>query len=532
MRSFKDMVGDWGNQINPFKKLVQAFQKLVESNQPSSGIVTLYVVPDEAMLALPVLVVICSSKDEPQAGLGYHCLIVDSDNIDLTPRQIDYQGKHFVGERAPGEIYDSVFIKTIKKLLEDSTPNTPIYNGLARVVPKDFDVDNPVLVQNLYKDTVVAATMALRRGYAPEQFAFNLKDVESSEVLWLEENYDVERSDSFGNPIRSDVELLLTLRSRIGQNAQRHSAIGLVTGFIDTIPMVGDRYHGRFVMTQLRGGREGAHSIFEQLVMLAAATSMAEENHWHQAFIQQHYSRFSRDVRLLHPKLNIEEFGIDLEATEKAMNEVFLPGLIFSLDVENAGSATWYNDVWAGAASHDEKSYQAIYDAACQLTAGVFEREFQRGEPIVFDERNMVHTGHFYSELYKRAFDLREIDVLTLKRYLAERDPSVVKFWEDTFTRIDIPTEVRLCERQKIMAAFLGEKPVFTDVAYRVTFSNPFIQALRRSCAQFMQVRTNRVVPQSEPQYAWPTVIDPEPSTLFQDPRSQSHHHWSGPRNR
>ncbi len=438
------------------------------------------------LLALPALIILVKNRTAPEQGVGYHTLIVDSVNAQFPPMMQRIGDKTVMLDRSAMDVYDNVFMDVISRMVKDSLQNTayadsPLHTADAQVVPTNFSPDDKAAAHTFVSDAVMAATSKLMQG----QTDFQDFDIKARDIprMYLDDDFaNRDLTDHFGNPIRDDINLVLKIDQQQQPALSNWVApklqVGSAAGYVDVIPVRDGKWLPRFVLTKLAG--TGVMSMENQLLMLAMATVVADDCRWHASFFQSptairtgKVSKFF-NVNLLSPTLNANV--TNPEKTKAAFNEVFAPGMAFSLDIPMAGDSTWYNQRFAAAAV-SETAANDVIRAADNLTMGRFSKYFTKGERVVSSINEVVHLGYFTSDSGQK-LDIRCLDQLAVMSLLQELNPLAVEAWTTSFTDTDVPIVARLAERMKIIQDVLPNFTL-TGTAQRVTFLADFISSLR-----------------------------------------------------
>src|SRR5690606_27028199 len=101
--------------------------------------------------------------------------------------------------------------------------------------------------------------------------------------------------------------------------------------------------------------------------------------------------------------------------------------------------------------------------------------------PVAVPEYNRIHLG-YYTNADGEMRDIRDIDYLALLNMIGGKDIRTVEEVMDTFDRTDIPVEIRLDRRYRILKEVLGDSMVIKGYATRITFDAKFIEALIAAC--------------------------------------------------
>lgn len=464
-------------------------------------------------LPLSVLAVLVQHRQALDIGTAVHLLMLEASAEPFAP------------------LYDNVNGGSIEKLRVASDAFCPdvidaVYAEIARVrqgalldasgcvVPRRFNVEDKGMVHALGANVSKATTTELNQRL-PGFVDLNLAGAEADTTLGVRTLFNQpEEIDAVGQHRRSDVLMELTATSSATQNQNgvapinRQVAISRVSGYVEPVwspapqqqqqniyaPQQAQNkqiYMARFVMTGLETG--DMTTIPGQLLALAIAATLRENSAYVPALLKKGKNGIEaewHDPGALNIEANLmnEPSGVGSKIEDTRSDKFNLPelgqlvaatfqqGLMMSLDVSECGPDTWYNDVYAAAAEGEAGAIEAIRDGADYLCNGAFSQHFPVGSEIAIDECNRIHMGFINTRDGER--DARNFDYLAGLNLLAERDPSKMREWSDSFNRIDYSLESRLAVRKKILVAVFGDEITFTGFARRVTFTDNFILAL------------------------------------------------------
>jgi hypothetical protein len=465
--------------LQPSSPVLEKFQNLLmEAFKKADDTFEFWSVPIvHEQLAAPALAVLVAKKDARDKGMGVHVVIFETDEVELSPRMINYQDKTFTLERTMGDIADRSFFGIVDGVLAEKFLDTRFHGNSARVVYRTTKLDDPVEFHRLAFSIASAASTDLLLAME------GLTEINLGELEATHHNLKIEHAlpthyDEVGLPVRSDVKISLQVKTPTPLSSPaRHLEIGYSTGFLDVIPVPDNKFMPRFVITRIEPGKHMADLLSFQMMMIATTTALSENNAWQEALIRPNLSGLvPRDLTMLHPDLTLEALG-DQERTGKIFADAFHPGLVFSMDVANAGCDTWRRDVWAAAAHGSSAADEHLFRTANHLTNGRFGAYIQQGTRLVITEENQIPMGYVHDRLGDK-IDIREVDQLMVMTMTHEKDPKISADWADTYLRQEWRQDVRVAQRIQMLRGLLGQ-PVFTDMATRVTFTAEFIQALR-----------------------------------------------------
>jgi hypothetical protein len=311
-----------------------------------------------------------------------------------------------------------------------------------------------------------------------------------------------------GMPLRNDVAMTLrsTVRSTATGVPDKVINVVRLQGFIDLAftnpPARNDanmrqdtrRFTPRFVLTDL-ASETNLITLETQLLALSLAPLLDNNDQYLAPLMPAATQRNKfRDFGAVGFEVNLSgEDGArpvgkeDLSKMSTA--EIFtmarmslFPDLHVALLVDEAGPVTWMNSAFVNAAmTNGGDAYEAIFDAANNLTGKLFESFFPAGTPISVLTNTRMHMGYYYDE-NGEIRDLLDIDYLWFLNYAGAKNIEMVYDFADTFLGNDDPNK-QLADRWAIITKAV---PSATLVSYGqiVELTPEFLTALIQSVKQ------------------------------------------------
>lgn len=478
-------------------------------------------------LPLSVLVVLVQNRQHLDLGTAVHMLMLEASADPFAPIYDNVGGQSIEKLRVASDAYCPDVIDAVFAEVERTVAGT-LLDASGCVVPRRFNVEDKGLVHALAAN-VSKATTTMLNTQMTSFVDLNLAGAEQDTTLGVRTLFNQpEEVDAVGAQRRSDILMELTATSTSAPTQMgvappnRQVAISRINGYVEPVwapvqqqvqqniyaPQVAlnkQIYMARFVMTGLETGE--LTTIPGQLLALTVAATLRENSAYVPSFLKKGKNgieaqwhdpgAFNIEANLGNDpsgvgakiedtrtdKFNLPELGQLVAAT-------FQQGLMISLDVSECGPDTWYNDVFAAAAEGEPAAVAAILNGADYLTDKHFGTFFPTDGVIAIDECNRIHMGYIGTRDGER--DVRNFDYLAGLNLLAEKDPSKMREWSDSFNRTDYSLESRLAVRKKILIAVFGDEIVFTGFARRVTFTDAFISALVQGVAATkIKIRNN-----------------------------------------
>ncbi|WP_233875062.1 hypothetical protein [Paraburkholderia adhaesiva] len=176
------------------------------------------------------------------------------------------------------------------------------------------------------------------------------------------------------------------------------------------------------------------------------------------------------------------------------------PQMIISADLHECGPDTYQCEALLLAGDSNSRNRRIanimIIEALMELTSGLFLKHFEalrrmknlphiapEDARLVTDEFNRIHLGHFIDRNGEKK-DLRYVDYLAMLNLAGVNNHEEVLTWSDTFSNVNLPLNLRLSKRWKIIEAVCGPSVVCTGFARRTTFESDVIAAALMSFSE------------------------------------------------
>ncbi len=471
----------------------------------------------ETRLRLSALVL--AMHDESLKMVSYHTLLLEATGGDLPSEVKQIEGHTVVIDRYASEVFDDTYNLAVEQIVRQEYPNARLFNTGPVAVPRNFNWDDARLVQGLMANCLLACATYLE-AQDPEFLDVDLGAAQHDASLQVAVNFDSGQiTDYVGLPVRTDITVTTTAVANTRQdtsgslnNQQDSQVISAVGGFIDLSytpalnqPMsMGQylpagqqedkrRYRARFVITRMEHLLRLTPAA--QLSALASAAVLAMGTNWFRAF-KPNLNAGPNDPRdpgaltietnLLgdpsgfSPKMDTKSVQFGDQQLGGLISSTIHPGLAFSIDVSDAGTDTWYNRVFAGAAAGDIASNKEILDAANTVTSGHFARMYTGHNfmPVIFNDERVL-LG-YREDTNGQLLDVRTLDYLFVLNRLGSQ-PQEVANYSATIEK-DSPQALRLHMRKTTHRA-LAERITYTQLGTRATinpeFMNMFLAALK-----------------------------------------------------
>ena len=450
--------------------------------------------------------------------LGYHTVLLEGSADKMPPRVENYNGAQISIDRFAADVYDARYVGAVADLVSKAFPGVSAKECAGVVCPRTFNWEDKDALRQFINNCVLPCIADLEtrvQGFKDINIAeWNRQSSLQVQVAFNEPT----RTDYTGLPIRNDVTLSLAATSSERQdnstlnNQERSQTIAQVGGFIDLVwspeveaqniygsinPTKNQKFAARFVMTSMENVMRMTPA--SQLLALASVLTIGEGTNWYPYYAPRNVGTGGRvvdmrDVGAINIEANVTNdpsgYGKKIDTKAASFNQMELgrliqmairPGMTFSLDVSACGSDTWYNEVFAAAASGNPGANRVILEAANTLTGGAFARHYQGNRSPVIQNDDRILLGHYIGQDGAR-HDIRDIDYLAVMNLVGEKDHHAPQAWSDTFLRLDYPIHKRLDARKGIIADLVGTEVTFTQTAQRVTYDGEFLNAFAMAC--------------------------------------------------
>lgn len=465
-------------------------------------------------------IVITSTSDDPKVAVSYHTLILEGSGEPLAARTVNIPGLgNTTVDRTTSAAYNDRYRETVEAVVGRQFPNRKLANISSQVVPRSFNWEDADMVRRLAVNALLPV-ITNTKTQEPDFVDCNMANFAGDANFQASIQFNQTEFTDYANlPVRQPITIALNASSKQNENVDdansfaRTRKITTVGGFIDAVyvgpinpqanfgnfqpqqPINTSIYQPRFVATRMES--EIHMTIPSQLWALATAKALAENYNWLNYFVPRKFdSSFDpRDIGALNIEANIDRSGAVYGAPwpTKSANfstqdlgrfalAVFRPELAICMDVSDAGSDTWFNEVFAAGSNNNAKAQQAILRGANYLTGGVFSQHYNTNESpvIVNNERVLLGT---YKGSDGVLHDIRDIDYPYVANFAGEKGAKDIEAWSETYNSA-WPLEKAMAARRQMISAIAPGDVNFTGEAQRVTFTATFLDALVKSLMQ------------------------------------------------
>lgn len=442
-------------------------------------------------------------------AVAFHTVILDGSIERPVPLVQTLNNQNYSVLRLASDYNDSKMNEEVVKVLRTKFENTRLYNADASVLDRELPLSDEAAVKAFMANAVTACSTELteRSGNA---IKINLANETRQMNLAMRRMFDMQEQtlDVNNHPIRSDIQLTLSVSPKDTTQMSRSTEIAKVTGFVDLVYIntgsagMGGYYNQnqapekfyrpRFVATSLECTK--LNSIPAQLLAFLQIATLNDNSAWARAFTNgggvntRDFGAVGYEVPTRNADgtstcklIDTREANFKTENLYRFISDTVENNPLFSIDVPDCGPSTWFNRVFVDAARGSAKAVEVIIREANTLTNDQFGKYFNE-TTIAIHENNRIVNGYYINAKGKRA-DVRDIDYLALLNLTGNVDSSVIRKWSDSQYDAGGPLDKRVSDRISILKGILGDQVVFTNYSTRVTFLPAFIDALVRGAA-------------------------------------------------
>lgn len=457
-----------------------------------------------------------------------HTMLVEASVGALNPYSTNYGGIQIEIQTVVGDLFTSDLWDVVKQAVVAELQCTEVHFAGYSVLPVELNPEDHVHMQACISDAfeAVYGTLGKLVGGIP---IFQLSMLPKSDRLQARIDCTLtQEQTSAGLPVRSDITVTLSgvqnqQQFPNGGQPQNWNPANIagaeftrICAYVEAMyapPMIAGtgmamlpqmmamdtRYFDpRVVITQIES-RVGRQSLEFILLAVHQATLLSRNMSWATPFrprVARAGGSRTRDIGALGldiPALVKSEVPgqgdiIDTQSNNFGDNEfytlltsAFRTDPIYAIDIEEAGQSSWLLSVFKAAADpQNTEAYQEIVKAADNLTNNKFSQIFTSlgAGGIINNDNNRIHMGYYTNSETNKLHDIRDLDYLCLLNLVGKTDHGYAKQFEATYTDLNVPSEIRLQERYKIMQNVLRETMKLKGYASRFTFYPNFLKAL------------------------------------------------------
>lgn len=459
-------------------------------------------------LPLSCLLICYSERVNNVDHVAVYTLIIEGVGSRLANRHTNIAGQPVEIETVAGDVYDSNLYAIIEGLVSETygSKNLNIHEAGSMVLPGELEPEDFEAIRRVLFNATQACYTIMENNVGGSEEPFNVGFVDQADQLKARLEYAPQDAiNAVGLPVRSDLNITLQGAAAAQSNVyfEQVRELTSVDCFVDLVftppnqPAYGQRpetqtYTPRVVMTRV-DTEVDAITMELELLALSTSTLVSRNMVWAGVFRPRHNVKGIdlRDIGAIGYDVAMEKEGVFKKVDTKGQD--FTPQHLYqmlgmyvhqrpamSMDIEEVGELSWIHQAFIASANGNQLATQMILEAANNLTLGQFQNIYPGG-PICQDDNNRIHLGYYTDESGK-VRDIRDFDYLAMLNLAGKEDPQVVIDWANTFDQTDVPLEIRLERRWKILQGVVAGKLHLKGYARRVTFNPAFLEALNQAC--------------------------------------------------
>ena len=425
-------------------------------------------------------------------------------------------------ERTAGDTANDVlWQKTVLFLREQYGQSTVFHDAGSSPLPSELSPEDQDKMYQITFSATQALNTVMESDVTGATVAFSVKMAEGANVTATLDPNPAPLFNAVGQPVRSDLSVTVRASAANANQANLHEQsldLTMVNGFMDLIyskpqppgpyqPPITQHYYPRYVITHL-DTRVRAITLELYLLGLASAPLIGRNWAWTNAFLPRYTEgngpdlydigalgyevNVTNDPQALPERIPTKSDSFGRVQLFELLNRLIHNEVVYSMDVEESGPLAWMTQTFIAAAHNNTEAYRAIVEAANNLTNGVFSQMWNNG-PIAQDDNNRIHLG-YYVDAQSRKRDIRDLGYLGMLNMLGEKDKPAFDEWVATYEQSDVPLELRLSTRMKILNAVTRNQFTLKGYARRITFTRDFIGILDAAIQQAgLVIRPNNV---------------------------------------
>lgn len=508
------------------KVFMESIEEITKNHNNIFKINVLPVSRSEFNILFVSAIVLCVSYAEgADQSVAYHTMLLADTAPELPPKPISVGGRQVELIQVVGDAYDKAYKQAVGIVVRRSFPNVNPANLLdaeAEVIPRRFDFKNPNAVLRVLSNATAACGTILNTN-SPNHVDFSLANGNAAALnttARLQFNQP-QRSDAVNEPRRADVLITLTeVTAQQNQNnysqpnqiqslnsGDQNTHLFDISGYMDLkwhpeapqgmqsmyapppmnnqqVPTV--LYTANFIVTEVNSPM--LRTLPAQMLGVATLLTLSDNSNWVHGFNSQNTpnARLHNIGAVGYEAPHIRDM-IDTKADAfrgenfiQLMRDFVRPRISISYDVPECGPDTWLSSMWLATALGSHDANNAIIEACDILTGGGFSKIYPANMPVVVDDGNRVHLGHYM--LNGVPTDLREIDYLAVLNATFHKNPMMIREYSDSFVNLNEDMNIRLATRRRIIEEVAASSEInYTGYARRLSFNATALDCLARS---------------------------------------------------
>jgi hypothetical protein len=531
-------LGTGGEYFRLFtEKLNKIYESLVKEQAGNKGkkSVEVEVIPFSnntfTELRFSVIAILVKNNITDDKILSYHTLILENTGPKLSPEQRQENGVSYHVNLVTSHAWDEQLRSLLITELKRQYPGYDLISANATAVLSHIDPTNDEQLIAIARNSAIAAYTQIRIAVGDVGDQLDLTKLNNNVRLTLDISVGQHQiSDIQGNPRRATILLNLSASSRDHQHQNKHTIavngrgnsaqVFQLAGYINPIwaPAVATPTYGYAgqPLQYIPGAPLPSQKLLAELVItsvfspittspaayllaLANIFKLSEDNTWIQTLLAPRRDTTGggkvdlTDITALNIPVNAfndpSGFGgrVDAETLptyEKKkiyLETIFRQGLAVSIDVPVAEADSWALGIFGFAATGDSSATDVIIHALDVISGGHFSRIYDSSEPI-FNNVSKIPLGYYYAADGSKQ-DIRNIDYIAISNLFANNPQRIHEFTNAFIPRPNVSEFMQLANIEAVINEAVGGNAVITGYAYRVRFSQGFLQAFSKSVA-------------------------------------------------
>lgn len=518
--------GSGGEYLASFKKaLEEVYKEIAQGVEVKLISLNRHVLTD---LKFSALVVACRYPEYAPDTVAYYTFILEATGERLKPEYRTVDNQNIQINRVTGDAHDEVLATLAYDAVKNEYKNAVCLPADCDVIFSQHRPQQDRAKMEEYAANAACACISMINVNKGNFGNLDLTNMDRDARFTIDMtfgNHQVREIDD--SPVRANTILTFSSQKKTqGRNTpigavnvpEASTRVATLTGFLQPLwaPVESNYMSGwgghhrqnpdtqnmvaEFVGTSLQS--DYATSPSAVLLAFSSVLSLVDNNNWLMGFLPRGQQRSEPgrvnidDIGALNIMANItndpehggfglpislESFGGDIAKYQAYLTKLFRPGLVVSLDCPEAGPQSWIFAPFAQAALGDQEAYRLIYDAAMELTGGLFKNNFTFGDPM-FTNVMRISGGSYMVGDKKQ--DIRHIDLTAISN-VNEKNPRIIQEFVSTFAdQQGVSAERALAMREAIIKEAVGHQCDLDRYYARVTFDGNFLQAISESIAQ------------------------------------------------
>ena len=469
-------------------------------------------------LKFSAIVLAISFKERPNL-IAYHTLLLEATGDKLKGETITLSGKQVFVRRVTSDAIDPVLIRAVNDVVERAHNNAQVLYAAAQVVPAVIQITDTDTINAIIRNAAMACVSQIQRATKTYE-AINLNELQSDYRMEVQVVTSSQPSfDEVGNPIRASFQINTNfVNSQIRRDPRQQLDLVNVddgnvkfselTGFVNTVwnpqtsglALFGQpqqinkpKLTAEAVITAIRTPVANSPAAVE--LALASVYAVADKHNWAQMLVPSgrtdippttDIGAFNLICDIFNEKKNglfgtptsITTCNGDMYKISQYLSAIYQPDMMISLDCAEAGTNSWYTNLFVAAAYGDVDAIAMIIEAANESTGGYFSQIYNPADPILV-AANRIPMGYYLVDGKKR--DIRDIDLNFICSVYANSPAQVYEYNDTFYPRQGYDEVTNLAAREGLITHAARDQIEITGYARRVTFGGGFLRAYSKA---------------------------------------------------